>query len=163
MKPTIPTPLPPAPRRRRAGFSLVETVLALAVMGLAVSVLLGLLPHGLDMARKAGVAAGDARITSDILAELSQVKWTDLSNYDNDLFYFDDQGVRQDGTDGTTAYVARVQLPTTSSLPGSTVSMSENLRRVVIQVAATPNRNFNFNAPGATYSTYVSILSRNNE
>lgn len=163
MRAPVRTSMQQGPRGRRAGFSLVETVLALAVMGLAVSVLLGLLPHGLDMARKAGVAAGDARITSDILAELSQVKWTDLPQYDNDLFYFDDQGVRQDGTDGTTAYVARVQLPSTSSLPGSTVSMSDNLRRVVIQVAASPNRSFNFDAVGASYSTYVSIISRNNE
>lgn len=147
----------------RGGFSLVETVLALAVMGLAVSVLLGLLPHGLEMARKAGVAAGDARITSDILAELSQVKWTDLPQYDNDLFYFDDQGVRRNRGDSSASYVARVQLPANSSLPGSRVNMSENLRRVVIQVAASPNPTFNFDAPGASYSTYVSLISRNNE
>lgn len=147
----------------RSAFSLVETVLALAVMGLAVSVLLGLLPHGLDMARKAGVAAGDARITSDILAELSQVTWADVPAYDNRLFYFNDQGVRQDRADSTTAYVARVQLPSNVLLPGATVSMSEALRRVVIQIAATPNSNYKFETPGATYSTYVSIISRTND
>lgn len=151
--------------RGRNGFSLVETVLALAVMGLAISVLLGLLPHGLDMARKAGVSAGEARITADILAELSQAEWDDLGNYDNDLLFFDDQGVRieQQGASsgGLASYVARIQLPGFPTLPGA-VSNSPDLQRVVIQVAASANPQLNFDAPAASYSTYVSIIGRSN-
>jgi uncharacterized protein (TIGR02598 family) len=100
-------------RCHKGGFSLVETVLAMAVMSLAVTVLLGLLPHGLEMSRKAGVSAGEARINTDVIAELSQVDWADLSGYNDDRFYFDDQGVRLDDTATTslTAYVARVRLP----------------------------------------------------
>ena len=143
------------------GFSLVETVLAMAVMSLAVTVLLGLLPHGLEMSRKAGISAGEARVTTEILGELSQVDWTALASYDGDRFYFDDQGVRLDDAAGLDiSYVARVQLPVPMNLPGSAAA-SADLRRVVIDIASTPDRSFPF-SDDQTFSTYTSILSHAN-
>lgn len=151
----------PALLRPKRGFSLVETVLAMAVMSLAVTVLLGLLPHGLEMSRKAGVSAGEARITTEILGELSQVDWTALATYDNKKFYFDDQGVRLSESAGLEiAYVARVQLPVPMNLPGASVP-SDNLRRVVLDIASTPNTKFEFK-DGQTFATYTSILCRTN-
>ena len=145
----------------RRGFSLVETVLAMAVMSMAVTVLLGLLPHGLEMSRKAGISAGEARVTTEILGELSQVDWTALASYDGDKFYFDDQGVRLDDAAGLDiSYVARVQLPEPMNLPGSAAA-SADLRRVVIDIASTPDRSFKF-SDGQTFSTYTSILSHTN-
>ena len=147
--------------RSRRGFSLVETVLAMAVMSLAVTVLLGLLPHGLEMSRKAGISAGEARVTTEILGELSQVDWAALEGYDGDKFYFDDQGVRLDAGDGPQiAYVVRVRLPVPLMLPGAAVA-SGDLRRVVIEIASTPDTGFAFTT-GQTFSTYTSILSRTN-
>jgi uncharacterized protein (TIGR02598 family) len=149
----------PVAIRRGRGFSLVETVLAMAVMSLAVTVLLGLLPHGLEMSRKAGVSAGEARVTTEILGELSQVDWNSLATYDNKRFYFDDQGVRLSENAGLEiAYVAEVQLPVPINLPGASVP-SDNLRRVVLDIASTPNTKFEFK-DGQTFSTYTSILCR---
>lgn len=138
-------------------FSLVETVLAMAVMSLAITVLLGLLPHGLEMSRKAGVSAGEARVTNDVLAELSRLEWTTLPTYDKRLFFYDDQGVRVENSEPV-AYVARALVPTGMKLPGSN-SDSDALRRVVIQIVSTSNRNFKF-GDGKLASSYTSILSR---
>ena len=145
-------------RRVAAGFSLVETVLAMAVMSLAITVLLGLLPHGLEMSRKAGISAGEARVTGDVLAELSRVAWTDLQKYDGRMFYFDDQGVRMENFSEPVSYVARAKVPTGLKLPGASED-ADALRRVVVQVASTANRNFAFDENQA-FSTYTSIISR---
>jgi len=143
------------------GFSLVETVLAMAVMSLAVTVLLGLLPQGLEMARKAGISAGESRVTTEVLGELSQVDWTSLAGYDGKKFYFDDQGVRLDGaSDAQISFVARVNLPEPLNLPGSSAASSD-LRRVVIDIASTPDPGYQFDVD-QTFSTYTSILSHAN-
>ncbi len=152
---------PSAPLSVRA-FSLVETVLALAVMGLAVTVLLGLLPQGMEMSRKAGVASGEARVTTNILAELSQSDWADLAAKDESIMYFDDQGVRlKDGTDTESsllAYVARINIPAVTSVPGSNDG-STNLKRVHIDIASTGNKDFDFDREGASFSTQTSLLA----
>ena len=135
----------------------METVLAMAVMSLAVTVLLGLLPHGLEMSRKAGVSAGEARVTTDVLAELSRLEWATLPTYDKHLFYYDDQGVRVEaGAD--VAYVARSLIYLNLKLPGSAIN-SDDLRRAVIQIASSNNPDYDF-GEGKTFSTYTSILSR---
>lgn len=142
---------------RFRGFSLVETVLAMAVMSLAITVLLGLLPHGLEMSRKAGVSAGEARVTNDVLAELSRLEWTKLPTYDEHTFYYDDQGVRVENNDSV-AYVARSLVPRGMKLPGATTD-SDTLRRVIVQIASTSNRAFKFDE-GKSFASYTSILSR---
>lgn len=139
------------------GFSLVETVLAMAVMSLAITVLLGLLPHGLEMSRKAGISAGEARVTNDVLAELSRLEWSMLPSYDEHIFYYDDQGVRIENNDSI-AYIARSLVPNGMMLPGAS-SDSDALRRVVVQIASTSNRGFKFEE-GKSFSSYTSILSR---
>lgn len=147
----------------KAAFSLVETVLAMAVMSLAVTVLLGLLPHGLEMSRKAGISAGEARISGDLIGELSQAGWTALSRYDRNRFYFDDQGVRlAENQSEMVAYVARVTLPGLLRLPSGSGAGVQNadLQRVTIDIASTGNRDYDFDDQNASYSTYAAVLSR---
>lgn len=141
-------------------FSLVETVLAMAVMGLAVTVLLGLLPHGLEMSRKAGISAGESRVTGDIIAELSQQEWATLPTYDKQKFFFDDQGVRITDENGSIAYVAETVLPVPAQLPGAPV-VSNDIKRVLIHVAASARREFDFTGE-ASFSTFTFILPRSN-
>lgn len=144
----------------RAGFSLVETVLAMAVMSLAITVLLGLLPHGLEMSRKAGVSAGEARVTSDVMAELSRADWNNLQTYNNQVFFYDDQGVRIENGGERISYAARVSIPAGMRLPGS-ISDSDTLRRVVVEIASTSSRNFDFGRVGERHiSAYTNVLSR---
>ena len=66
MKPSRAWPVPP--RTLRAGFTLVEIVLALAVIATAFVAVLGLLPAGLEASRQ----ATDSTVVGTILADLDQ-------------------------------------------------------------------------------------------
>lgn len=155
-------------RRAAGAFSLVETVLALAVMGLSLSVLLGLLPHGLEMSRKAGVSAGESRVVTDLVAELSQASWSKLAAYHGARYLYDDQGVRLSGgpgaapaadSDDMPAFVALVDISTPANMPG-TGDVSNNLRRVVLKIASTNKESFDFEADGASFSTVTTLLAK---
>jgi uncharacterized protein (TIGR02598 family) len=75
-------------------FSLVETVLAIGIMGLAITALLGLLPHGIEMTRQAGNENAYARILNTVRTELMRMPFDTLqSTADNQLMRFDEQGV----------------------------------------------------------------------
>jgi uncharacterized protein (TIGR02598 family) len=153
-----------AAQRARVGFSLVETVLAMAVMSMAITALLGLLPHGLEMSRKAGNAAGEVRIASDIIAELSQARWDDLRSYNGRKYEFNDQGIRNEGgrANSLVSYVARVKLEGEARIPGSSSAIMD-LRRVVIEIASTTRSNFDFDAKGASFSSSTHILNRSGD
>ncbi|OYW26293.1 MAG: hypothetical protein B7Z47_07745 [Chthoniobacter sp. 12-60-6] len=56
--------------RSRAGFSLVEVALAVAIAALAIITLLGLLPQGLEMARKTSLMVSDSNILQQITHDM---------------------------------------------------------------------------------------------
>ncbi len=150
--------------RARAAFSLVETVLALGIMGLAITALLGLLPHGIEMSRKAANAAAEARIIDTIVGRLSNVPFASLPAQNNIEMHFDDQGVEVDGTADLleSTFFARVLVPTGThglTLPGAAQSET-TMRRIQIQIVQTALRRFNFDsAPSKTFTTVPVVLS----
>ena len=120
------------------------------------------------MSRKAGVSAGEARVVTDIVGELSQVDWATLNTYNNTRFEYDDQGVRLSGGPGAggspssnerTAFVALVELPAGTNLPGTAVPPT-TLRKAVIKIASTPNDDFDFSEVTAVYSTVTTLLAQ---
>jgi uncharacterized protein (TIGR02598 family) len=139
---------------RPTAFSLIETVLALGIMGLAITALLGLLPHGIQMSKKAADAGAQTRIIDVISAKLSNMPYEDVLNQDNQRLFFDDQGVQLVDQDAqSTIYVARVRVFSGTNgltLPGAT-GAEPMLARVVVQVTNVPNLNFNFDTalPGS--------------
>lgn len=144
----------------RHAFSLIETVLALGIMGLAITALLGLLPHGIEMSRKAANASASSRIIDTLQARLASNSFKSLLAFTTEVLHFDDQGVILDGTGdlSSTVYIARVKGggPTSSpkaSLPGGTAPET-TLLRFEIEIAPTPNLNFNFDtAPPNSYDS----------
>ncbi|MFZ2281175.1 MAG: Verru_Chthon cassette protein B [Prosthecobacter sp.] len=142
--------------RSQAGFSLVEVTLAVAIAALAIITLLGLLPQGLDMARKTSLMIND----SNILEQLTH----DMENASFDLLpnkivrkYYNDQGreVAQDATD--LAYVVEVDPQQVVALP-KTEMTQPYMRRMVIRIAATSSPAFVFAPPGSdTTSPYVTF------
>ena len=145
---------------RSSGFSLIETVIALGIMGLAVTALLGLLPHGMEMSKKAANAGAQSRIVDTVRSELAHHTFSDLKKVSADLpFYFDDEGMRITPSDSTSlvSYVAELVVPTGASyvrLPGATGQAESHLINFVVRIAATPLRDFNFaTAPAHTYTS----------
>ena len=137
------------PVARCSGFSLIESVVALGIMGLAVTALLGLLPHGMEVSRRAANAGATARIVESVTNELSQLTFQNLQNLPAiQRLVFDDEGMLllPGQSSGQVAYVAEVEKPQASggmaALPGG--GPDEFLLRFVVKVANTPLPEFNF-------------------
>lgn len=96
------SPLLPFTRRRPrpvAGFSLVEIVVALAVVATAVLTMVALLPSGLDDLRKSASRQADARIAQAVVADYQMQSWGAPSatmTLPGKDFYFDIRGTEVD-------------------------------------------------------------------
>jgi uncharacterized protein (TIGR02598 family) len=136
------------------GFSLVETVIALGIMGLAITALLGLIPHGIEMSRKAGQASAMARIVDTISTRLANMPFSALTPGATQRLVFDDQGVQLEaGKSEDAVYVVEVQLAATTQLPGAVIAQ-KGLATAIVNIAATSNIAFNFsNARPNRYTT----------
>lgn len=159
--------VPGALRSRRASaFSLIETVLALGIMGLAITALLGLLPHGIQMSKKAADASAQSRIIDVISSRLSNLPFDQLQSQDNQRVLFDDQGVQLGVQDSQSAiYVARVRVFTGTNsvtLPGANGAESL-VARVIVQITNIPNPDFNFDtAPPESYQSVPLLFGPTN-
>ncbi len=145
--------------RGAGGFSLIETVLALGIMGLAITALLGLLPHGIEMSRKAANVSAMSRIVDSVQSRLLMNSFEALKNLGSTTLHFDDQGaVLEDGGDlTTTSYVVRVRPArgtALATLPGATRN-EDTLLCFAVDIAATANTNFSFD--GAARNAFDSI------
>ena len=139
-------------RINQSGFSLIETVIALGIMGLAVTALLGLLPHGMEMSKKAASAGAQSRIVDYIRGELAHYKLSALQAVKVPARYqFDEEGMNIESTDSISfvSYVAEVEPPIgrVIRLPGG--QEEPFLLNFTVKVAATPNRDFDFQTAAA--------------
>lgn len=142
--------------RSQAGFSLVEVTLAVAIAALAIITLLGLLPQGLDMARKTSLMINDSNILEQLTHDMENASFDLLPNQKVKKYY-NDQGreVAQDATD--LAYVVEIEPQQVVALPKAEMTQPY-MRRMVIRIAATSSPAFVF-APlgGNNTSPYVTF------
>ena len=149
-------------RRRSLGFSLVEVVLAVGIAALGIITVLGLIPHGLEISRKTGNEMASHRIASVLFAEYQAGDWSNLgSGTFTETRYFDSDGVEiltsSSNFEGRLAYVAEATIPSQGeALPsnaGGSSAQSPYLRRVIVQVANTADKSFNFPSVGSSSSS----------
>lgn len=160
--------------RNRDGFSLVEVTIALAIAALAITVLLGLTPSGLDSLRQSGNMAAETSITRQMLSELQSADWgvpgggapgwINLGEYNNQKRYFDDQGIElSSGADSFVSYVARYSFPGQSvTLPGGDAGAgggSPDMILVTVDIAANPNPGYAFENPNQ-FTSRTWIIAR---
>jgi uncharacterized protein (TIGR02598 family) len=159
----------------KAGFSLVEVVLAVGIMALGVVTILGLLPHGLEMSRRTANEQAQTRIVEQITGELQSSSWATLGGIVGStasagmVLQFDDQGLRTRDSKLTT-YVARVKLQEQNEVTAgmqlsgkrNETAFNPNLRRVRIDVAAAQDVSFNFDRPppAAPVKRFTSIVAK---
>jgi uncharacterized protein (TIGR02598 family) len=79
------------PRNSRA-FSLIEVTIALAIVSVTFIALLGLLPVGLNTFTRSVDASVETQIGQSVLAQARQVKFSELEEFLNQKYDFDDQG-----------------------------------------------------------------------
>jgi uncharacterized protein (TIGR02598 family) len=150
----------------RQGFSLIEVTLAVAIAAVGFITLLGILPQGLDMARRSANLASEARIVQKLAGELQSGSWEDLKwqGY-GARRYFNDQAMEipesQLGDPEVAfslAYVACVYLPDQGldlMLPAgkgtktaAATSAQNNARRLGIAIMPTSNSAYQFDDEG---------------
>ncbi len=153
------------------GFSLAEVALSVAIAGMGLTSILGLVPEGLNTMKKAGDVATETRITQQILSTLTQAEWKDekgkdvISDLDGTKYYYDDLAMEVSKDDPFLAYVAEVDVPESDiALPADSIGTSksnEYLRRVNVKVTNRSSPSFNFDeAEPGSYRQYASLISR---
>jgi len=139
-------------------FSLAEVVIALAIAALGFISLLGLLPQGLEMARKAADTGAQLRIFQMLSAELNSTPWERITwtQHNGPKRYFDDQGIeiqanQVNSPNAMLSYVVSVYVPTQAldvRLPvssGGGATDESFIRRVRVCIATSSNPNHDFN------------------
>lgn len=91
--------VPPGAQRKRAGFSLIEVTLAIAIVAFAFIALIGLLPAGMSVFNQTMDSTNEMRISSDLTALLQASEYNKIpTNVDivKNIFYFDVDGALVD-------------------------------------------------------------------
>jgi uncharacterized protein (TIGR02598 family) len=134
---------------KAAGFSLVETVIALGIMGLAVTALLGLLPHGMAMSKQAANAGAESRILDTLRSELGNFSFSGLSAVNKKRLAFDEEGMLLSSSASAVriSYIAEVTSASSGeqpiALPGAPAA-ERLLRNFLVKIAPSPNNEFDF-------------------
>lgn len=151
-----------------AGFSLVEVTLAVGIAALGIIAVLGLMPQGLEMSRKTGEMTAQRQITEQIVRNLDQKSWSELTaGGTNFTYYFDDQGLETVASGPTQAFIVAVEVVSLSSSPMNSPrlplgSASEPyLAKAVIKIATTVNPQFEFTEQNnRNYVTAVHYIAK---
>lgn len=115
-------------------FTLVEVTLALGVVAFAIMALLGALPMGILSVRESMQQTVHAHILRQIAADLDLLPLSDLPAYAAKNQYFDYDGIRLAGTNGSIFVAALTQNP--ADYPGLSHASGagESLRRVSVDI-----------------------------
>lgn len=149
----------PFPKSLRAGFTLVEVTLSVAIASLAIITLLGLLPQGLEMSRKTGLLTSNSNILEQIIRDLENAQWTFIKT-DKTRKYYNDQGGEVKSDSKEIIFVAEIDLQQPAALPKAETTQNY-LRRVIVRVANTANKNFVFGENNrSSYATFNHMVAK---
>ena len=142
--------------RRGAGFTLVETALALGIVAFALVPLLGLMPIGLQMSHNASDLTLSAQIAQRLAGMIQQAGYSNFNPSDpsfatgpaNVYYYFDAEGQPLKSTGGSapasTIYTASIFLPSTvdpaagSNSQDNSVADKANTTMLRVQIVNDP-------------------------
>lgn len=150
---------PHHPRRVfSSAFTLIETVLAIGIVSFAFVALMGLLPCGLQVFRKAMDTTLEGQMVQHLVGKLSQTPYDDLGQLQGQSFWFDEAGGEVSESNVGGIYSAKVSLNAQPSLPGSSSYAHGGLTGVTI----TFQRKGDTTPVGAakTFVTYIAAKSR---
>jgi uncharacterized protein (TIGR02598 family) len=157
-------------RRRPNAFSLIEVTIAVAITAVALVSLMGMLPQGTALMKRATDTAIEARIHQQIVGEVLLTEWDSKEQFDNNRRGYDDQGIHI-ATNGSVfasgrnkehiVYQARIRLPAGHvTLPGG--SVDENLQLVLVDVTNRREESFDYDAAENSrhVNTYQSVIAK---
>jgi uncharacterized protein (TIGR02598 family) len=126
------------------GFTLVEITLAIGIVAFGFVAILGLLPTGMSLFRRAMDCSIGAQIAQRVINDAQQTDFSVLIDggsaeiFTKTVRYFNDQGRELSGPEGAVYHVnTRVLIATGLPVTGSTI-INPDLATVTIQVANNP-------------------------
>jgi len=106
---------------KTTGFTLVECVIAVAVVSLCLVPMVGLLPVGLASAKTASTQTAAMHLATAIAADIRTASATnshrfaiDLNSAVEQVFYFDESGTLLSASDGESRYKAQITIVSVS-------------------------------------------------
>ncbi|HSI62999.1 MAG TPA: Verru_Chthon cassette protein B, partial [Candidatus Saccharimonadia bacterium] len=109
-------------KKAAAGFSLVETTLAVGVAASVIVTLVGMIPFSLDALRQSSNVAAEARIVQAIAADYRMREWSEVleqqQNGGSRDYIFDGQGTRVKTGAFSAIFTVRVTVADAPTLPG---------------------------------------------
>lgn len=138
-------------------FTLVETVIALGIVGFALTAITGLLPLGLKNFRQAMDLTVQSGMVQELVAQSRQVPFEDLPSLEQVTYGFDDSGNPVQPESAECIYLANITVDDATPLPSATGYSTSTLARLTIGISrkGVPDSA----SPEATFSTYVAALS----
>jgi len=121
--------------RKNLGFSLVEIVVAVAIVATVMVALMGMIPTGLNTVKQAAHTMSEIRIAQQILGEVQMTEWKELRDWETEgPYYYDREGNKlETAEDPARLYTCVVELENAPTLPGSR-HRNEYLQRIVVKV-----------------------------
>ena len=130
------------PQRRSAGFSLVETVIAVGITATVIVTLLALLPIGLDTLRSASMRTSEARIKQAVVSNYKMTDWDEVEQQAGEGsgrdFFFDERGAPVPSSSENILFGARVWVEDRVTLAGDATE-NEYLRNLRIYITDRPD------------------------
>jgi len=129
------------PGLRAAAFSLIEVTIALGIFAFAIIPVIGLVSLGMKTLRNSMDDTVQIDLVRKTVGEAMRIPFANLSSaFDNQLFYFDDEGVQQTSSNSQTIFVASAAVTAPPSLLAVDGSMAQLLKVTVHHFADTNNK-----------------------
>ncbi len=129
------------PGLRTTAFSLIEVTIALGIFAFAMIPIIGLVTSGMKTLRNSMDDTVQINLVRKTVGEAMRIPFTNLSAaFDNQLFYFDDEGVQQASSNSQTVFVASALVTAPPSILASDGSIAQILQVTVQHFADTNNK-----------------------
>ena len=122
--------------RSNIAFSLVETVLAIGIISFSILTILSLIPVGMKSVRSAMDHIAEAEIVQNISGTAILTPFSEMTNFNGQVFYYDQNGLLQTTATPDTRYWATTYL-SNSVYPGSDtapIPLSNSLVSIEIEI-----------------------------
>lgn len=135
-------PLPDLMRRSSAAFSLVEVTLAIGVAACALMPVVGLLPVGLNLYKRAAETSLSSQIMQQVLSEVQQTDFDILVgnagtvNQQFPIYYFDEQGTPRGNANSSGAQASEAIYHVAFGVVRDSTAAS--LARVTVDILSNP-------------------------
>ncbi len=152
-------------RKKKAGFTLIEVMIAMAIFSFSFIGIMGMMSTGLYLFHQGTNLTTSTEIAQQVINSVQQTSYSQLSGLEGQMYYYDDQGnLLTTGNQSQAVFQAHVTVNSSVQLPGSTLT-NPNLAVATVQVAYNPGNlavNWTGTTPGVSLVNYTTVVSNVN-